>query len=200
MQYSLEQIDEAIYYYLTLNQNTLKTTDQIYLGLIDENICPELKHKYDENLFRSICEDLNTKFDSIVKTMQDQTIFLKFIEKPVFKTIEDELFYYCEKSDLATCEIILSDPNNIIDYDYKSDGKTFYDVLAHNDIGFSICKKLILNKSNIKVNELRNSNAKFRDLYIEQKIANQKLAKANSCNRLLYMFMGLSIGLLSNLY
>lgn len=76
MEYSVDKLDEAIYFFLTTHPDIPYSVSSIYKNIIDENICKELKDDNYQTHFRTICMMLNRMFKHVHKFYIDDTIYL----------------------------------------------------------------------------------------------------------------------------
>jgi hypothetical protein len=76
MEYTIDQLGDAIMYYLSINAETPLSMNKIYNDLFD--ICPDLKtHKYKE-LFQTTCLMMETTYKHIYKLYKNSTVYLVF--------------------------------------------------------------------------------------------------------------------------
>lgn len=104
MEYPYSKLEDAIVFFFTLHKEEQFTKEQLFDGLIANNICPELSSKYIVqgnfwNDFTAKCESTVVKFDNIHK---------------------NGLYYYYEKShthksDVKTIRKFLEDPSSYVD-------------------------------------------------------------------------------------
>ena len=71
MEYTIENLDKAVFYYLSNNQDKPKSINNIFNGLCEDNIVPELNNRnnHDINLIKlkSLCYLMDNKFQNIHK-------------------------------------------------------------------------------------------------------------------------------------
>jgi hypothetical protein len=82
MEYSIEQLDAAILYYLSTNANIAMSIKKIYNDICEEKICPDL---YDQRLkeinkikFTTICHTMDSRFTNLHKYFSNGTLYLMF--------------------------------------------------------------------------------------------------------------------------
>jgi len=81
MDYTLADLDKAIYFCLTLKKDTLVSYDDLYTDLCTFGICPDLiKHKQlGKKRFASACETITQHFDNVyhvkLDSLKDYLIF-----------------------------------------------------------------------------------------------------------------------------
>ena len=82
MEYSLKDLDKAILYYLSINKDTPKSITQIYNGLIDEAIVPNLNdiNNHDNNIvkIKTVCYSINNKYEPIHKIFPNDKLHLLY--------------------------------------------------------------------------------------------------------------------------
>ena len=212
MQYCLDKLDDAIYYYLTLNKNVEKSQSEIYNALISEDICPDLighkNNRRDINKieFKTICFTMDLKYDSIKKCLKNGNYYLIFSDEPLkpepCAIIESDdskitdanelLFKACQDSNIQAVENLLN--NHDIDIKYKKDNLSFYDVLSDNHVSILIAKKLfkyehkneLLNLHN-KIKELKQINTLYLNEHSKLKNEVCQLKKNNNFRLMKYM-------------
>ncbi len=95
MEYNLEDLDKAIFYYLSLNRDKPKSTNQIFNALIDQDIVPSLKKKKDHSVnvikIRSLCHVMDNKFKPIQKIYKLGNLHLIYSDKNI-NEVEDISF------------------------------------------------------------------------------------------------------------
>jgi hypothetical protein len=178
MEFNLDRLDNAIYYYLTLNAEQALSLNKIYNALITDNICPELlglvlnKREENKKLFHNVCEHIEKQYDNIEKINKDNIIYLKFTnvkKDKVYNDINEELYDYCAEGNVQKCKEIFGTYK--INYNYTKNNLTFYDVLPKNENGLLLCRLIstyetydmmfYLKQQN---NELREQNTTFYKL------------------------------------
>lgn len=78
MEYHINQLDEAIVYYLTLNANIAIHYTKIYFDLRDEGTCRDLYDIKHNDRFMSCCYTLDLLHDNIHKFYRNGELFLMF--------------------------------------------------------------------------------------------------------------------------
>merc|ERR1711871_375304 len=80
MEYTIDNLDKAVFYYLSNNQNTPKSINSIFNGLCQENIVPELNNKENHDInvikLKSLCYLMDTKFQNIHKLYSNGILHL----------------------------------------------------------------------------------------------------------------------------
>ena len=81
MEYTLDKLDDAIYYYLSLTLNKPQSVVTIYNDLCSKNICPDLKNPENREInklkFISMCRCvISTKFSDIQKVFINNDLYL----------------------------------------------------------------------------------------------------------------------------
>jgi hypothetical protein len=103
MEYNLEDLDKAIFYYLSLNRDIPKSIHQIFNALIKEDIVPSLKDKKDHSVnvikIRSLCHVMDNKFKPIQKIYKLGYLHLIYSDKNI--NVEDISF---EETNIADSE------------------------------------------------------------------------------------------------
>ena len=90
MEYNLQDLDKAIFYYLSLYKDQPRSISQIFSGLETENIIPEFKNRNEHNLnvikLKTSCHIMNDKFKTIHKILFRPDLFF-FLFLPKFFSI-----------------------------------------------------------------------------------------------------------------
>ncbi|AYV78798.1 MAG: hypothetical protein Edafosvirus34_8 [Edafosvirus sp.] len=94
MEYAIEKLDEAIVYYLTINPNVPKSIYQIYDGLCQEKICPDLNKSFmtkdiNKTRFTTLCHILDTQYNNIHKFYDRNMLYLLFSTKDKSEVISN---------------------------------------------------------------------------------------------------------------
>jgi hypothetical protein len=96
MEYTIDQIDDAIYYYLTCNNGKLFTSTQIYNGICNEKICVDLTKDFNKEAnklkFMNACHSLDSKYEDVTKRMTNGVLTLGFNCKTAIGLSEPEIF------------------------------------------------------------------------------------------------------------
>jgi hypothetical protein len=89
MEYSIEQVDNAIYYYLSTTPDKFISINKIYSELINENICHDLMNSQQFLLNQTIyllnCYKLCDIYNNITKEYKDSVLYLRFNTKSIVK-------------------------------------------------------------------------------------------------------------------
>jgi hypothetical protein len=92
MEYTLDKLDDAIFYYLSTKPNTPLSFYQIFDGLCRDKVVPDLllQHNRDINKlkFTASCCILDSKFNNIYKYPYDKTIYLMFSTKSKLECLQ----------------------------------------------------------------------------------------------------------------
>lgn len=85
MEYTIDKLDEAICYYLSLHKDEAISIQRIYNELCTENICPDLKNYKNREMnkitFTSLCHIMDTKIEGIQKIYKGTTLYLVLTDK-----------------------------------------------------------------------------------------------------------------------
>src|SRR5688572_9025693 len=76
MEYTIDKLDEAIVFYLTINSNVPHSLSSIFQGLKDEKII-KLRDT-DIPTFMTTCYYLNKNYDNILKEYHNGIVYLTF--------------------------------------------------------------------------------------------------------------------------
>lgn len=119
MEYTIDKLDEAICYYLSLHRDELISIDNIYKDLCADNICPSLNNWITRDVhklkFTTLCHIIDTKIEGIHKIYKGSHLFLIMTNKPL-NEIEKQAHYI-----LVPPTSILSSSDNVIE-NLMSDG------------------------------------------------------------------------------
>ena len=118
MEYSLKDLDKAILYYLSINKDTPKSITQIYNGLIDEAIVPNLNdiNNHDNNIvkIKTVCYSINNKYEPIHKIFPNDRLHLLYSNSNTDEIINDYIQKYNNSNNNNENDPI---ENKNIDYD-----------------------------------------------------------------------------------
>lgn len=82
MEYSIDQVDKAIYYYLSTNPNVSVSINKLYDELIKEDICPDLKNPNKRDLHKTIfttrCHTLHNNYNCVKQSYKRNVLYLMF--------------------------------------------------------------------------------------------------------------------------
>ena len=181
MEYSLNDLDKGIYYFLTLNSDRKFSLSEVRDGLISEKIIPALDLCFNMDKFKETCYTLPNKFNNV----SFDGYYLSFSKKNKLTEIEDILNdpskyaqvrfdtpYYNDLSILhVLCDSGRSDlldkihesKYNVNLYVRDSQNRTPFDLIKNDDVNTlrSVSRMLYdqnLSTQNYLINELKNSN------------------------------------------
>ena len=141
MEYTIENLDKAVFYYLSNNQDTPKSINNIYNGLCQENIVPELNNRKNHDInvikLKSLCYFLDNKFQNIHKLHSEGILHLVCTKK--------KDFIFNENENIDKEEIKINDYNNIVNDVVKNPNQypylQFNDTLSVTDNLLHLCCK-----------------------------------------------------------
>jgi len=120
MEYSIDKLDEAIVFYLTCNPDKPKSIYEVYNGLCEEKICPDLNKSFmtkdiNKTKFTTICHVLDTLYCNIHKFYSNNTLYLMFSLKDKNQIILSN-YHLIKNVTNPVCEFLAPDQCNVINY------------------------------------------------------------------------------------
>lgn len=168
MEYTIDKLEDAIMYYLTLEPDTPKSVYKIYNDLIADKICPSLNEIKNKDIYKmkftTLCHTMDTRYTNLKKFHANQVLYLVFTTKNVTEFIDNNYptAYTSNTSELPkNCdmiEYILNNPDYCSDFDFTDfiDGNdTVLHVICRNN-NVNLLNKL-LDRYNVDVN-IKNKN------------------------------------------
>lgn len=173
MQYSIDQVDKAIYYYLTLHKDDAISTHKIFDALCKEDICPDLKNYANKDInkiiFTTECHIIEHKYDDIYKLLKGNTLYLVFTSK----SKQDAVLKHSSLDDLQEP---VEKPLSIINYMLtRNDWPTNYSFTEKynetDSILHIVCKegvrqllKQLLQNFNVNINSVNSLGQTLKDV------------------------------------
>ncbi|VVU94661.1 hypothetical protein CPAV1605_386 [seawater metagenome] len=143
MEYTLENLDKAVFYYLSINKESPKTVNQIFHGLTDQEIVPELKERKSHSInvikVKSLCHLMDDKYKPIHKIFDKGTLHLVYSDKEVNDIlIDNNLEVEDSENEVDYDEVIKDLAHNPQTYPYIQ----INDTLDGKNTAFHMCCKI----------------------------------------------------------